>query len=128
MSLRLRGDQPPASGLIGRLPESVRSRVPIQRVPQPRENRMTASWRQAKPARIARSLAVSQAQNSGGWYVAGKSADVGREQSVATLMLYLVEMWHRYATGGRAPTPALRRRRLTIERMADVAMRQHWRA
>lgn len=77
MSLRLRGDLPIA------LPERVRSRIPIQRVPQPREDRMPASWRQAKPGRIARSLAVSQARDSGGWYVAGKSSDVGRTESVA---------------------------------------------
>ncbi|HEU5485438.1 MAG TPA: DUF5914 domain-containing protein [Microlunatus sp.] len=83
MSLRLRGEQGAPSGLMGRLPDQVRSRIPIQRVPQPRENRMTSSWRQAKPGRIAKSLAVSQAQNSGGWYVAGKSADVGSTESVA---------------------------------------------
>ena len=44
---------------------------------------MTASWRQAKPGRIAAALAVSQAQNSGGWFVAGQSADVGATESVA---------------------------------------------
>ncbi|HVK34523.1 MAG TPA: DUF5914 domain-containing protein [Microlunatus sp.] len=83
MSLRLRDDLPDETGLMGRLPEHVRSRIPIQRVPQPRENRMTASWRQAKPGRIAAALATAQAQNSGGWYVAGKSADVGATESVA---------------------------------------------
>ena len=83
MSLRLRDDLPDETGLMGRLPEHVRSRIPIQRVPQPRENRMTASWRQAKPGRIAAALAVSQAQNSGGWFVAGQSADVGATESVA---------------------------------------------
>ncbi|HYI52760.1 MAG TPA: hypothetical protein VEX57_02265, partial [Microlunatus sp.] len=83
MSLRLRDDLPDEKGLMGRLPEQVRSRIPIQRVPQPRENRMTASWRQAKPARIAAALAVSQAQNSGGWFVAGQSGDVGATESVA---------------------------------------------
>ncbi len=78
MSLRLRDDLPDETGLMGRLPEHVRSRIPIQRVPQPRENRMTASWRQAKPGRIAAALAVSQAQNSGGWFVAGRAPTSGR--------------------------------------------------
>ncbi len=54
-----------------------RPRIPIPRVPQPRENRMTATWRQAKPARIAAALAVSQAQNSGGWFVAGQAPTSG---------------------------------------------------
>lgn len=71
---------------MGRLPEQVRSRIPIQRVPQPRENRMTASWRQAKPGRIAAALAVAQAQNSGGWYVAGQSGDVGSSASVTRVI------------------------------------------
>ena len=44
---------------------------------------MTATWRLAKPARIAAALAASQAQDSGGWFVAGASADVGRKESVA---------------------------------------------
>ena len=43
---------------------------------------MPATWRLAKPARIGRALQVAQAQNSGGWFVAGTSADVGRKESV----------------------------------------------
>ena len=31
----------------------VRSRIPIARIPQPREDRMASTWRLAKPARIA---------------------------------------------------------------------------
>jgi nitrite reductase/ring-hydroxylating ferredoxin subunit len=61
---------------------AVRSRIPISRVPQPRENKMVSTWRLAKPGRIATSLAASQAQNSGGWFVAGQSSDVGRKASV----------------------------------------------
>jgi nitrite reductase/ring-hydroxylating ferredoxin subunit len=61
---------------------AVRSRIPIWRVPQPRENQMTSTWRLARPGRIARSLAASQAQRSGGWFVAGQSTDVGRNASV----------------------------------------------
>jgi len=61
---------------------AVRSRIPITRVPQPPANRMTPTWRQARPARIAASLKVSQEQNSGGWFVVGASADVGSSTSV----------------------------------------------
>jgi nitrite reductase/ring-hydroxylating ferredoxin subunit len=61
---------------------TVRARIPITRVPQPPANRMTPTWRQARPARIAASLAVSQQQNSGGWFVVGASADVGTTTSI----------------------------------------------
>src|SRR6478735_2720955 len=71
MSLRTRPDRLP---IVSR-----RSAVPISRVPQPREDRMPSTWRLAKPGRIAAALAASQAQNSGGWFVAGASADAGRE-------------------------------------------------
>ena len=57
---------------------SVRSRIPIARIPQPREDRMASTWRLAKPGRIAAALRTSQAQNSGGWFVAGASGDIGR--------------------------------------------------
>jgi nitrite reductase/ring-hydroxylating ferredoxin subunit len=60
----------------------VPSRIPIARIPQPRENRMAATWQLAKPARIARALRTAQSRNSGGWFVAGASGDVGRTQSV----------------------------------------------
>jgi nitrite reductase/ring-hydroxylating ferredoxin subunit len=43
---------------------------------------MAPTWRQAKPARIAKSLELAQAQNSGGWFVAGVSGDVGKQESV----------------------------------------------
>src|SRR3954464_15940998 len=65
------------------MPAAVRARIPVSRAPQPREARMSATWRLAKPRRIAAALAVAQAQNSGGWYVAGASEDVGRKESVA---------------------------------------------
>jgi hypothetical protein len=31
---------------------SPRSRIPIERIPQPRENRMASTWRLAKPRRL----------------------------------------------------------------------------
>ena len=61
---------------------SIRSRIPIARIPQPREDRMPSTWRLAKPGRIAAALRTSQAQNSGGWFVAGASRDIGRKESV----------------------------------------------
>ena len=45
------------------MPEAVRSRIPISRVPQPREDRMISTWRLAKPRRIAAALKASQEQN-----------------------------------------------------------------
>jgi len=59
-----------------------RPRIPITRLPQPRTDRMAPTWRQAKPGRIARSLELALAQNSGGWFVAGVSGDVGPDKSV----------------------------------------------
>jgi nitrite reductase/ring-hydroxylating ferredoxin subunit len=82
-----------------------RPRIPITRMPQPRENRMTPTWRQAKPSRIARSLAVAQGQNSGGWFVAGTSADVGREVSVARTIAGREVVFWRNAEGGLVAGP-----------------------
>ncbi|HYP44254.1 MAG TPA: DUF5914 domain-containing protein [Propionibacteriaceae bacterium] len=73
MSLRTRTSSPPAPS---------RPRIPITRLPQPSTDRMAPTWRQAKPGRIATSLKLSQAQNSGGWFVCGVSGDVGTTQSV----------------------------------------------
>jgi len=65
------------------MPASVRAKIPIARVPQPREDRMTSTWKLARPRRIAAALAAAQRRNSGGWYVVGASEDVGRKESVA---------------------------------------------
>ena len=46
MSLRTRTELPDA---VPARPGSIRSRIPISRVPQPREDRMTSTWRLAKP-------------------------------------------------------------------------------
>ncbi len=72
-----------APGVRAEISRAIAARVPIARIPQPRENRMAPTWRLAKPARIAAALAVAQRQNSGGWYVVGASSDVGAEASVA---------------------------------------------
>ena len=67
---------------VERVSREVRSRVPISRLPQPTQDHMAPTWRAAKPARIAASLAVATAQNSGGWFVAGASTDVPAGTSV----------------------------------------------
>ena len=58
-----------------------RPRIPIERVPQPREDRMSETWRLARPSRIGKSLDLAQQRNAGGWFVAGVSGDVGRTES-----------------------------------------------
>jgi nitrite reductase/ring-hydroxylating ferredoxin subunit len=59
-----------------------RPRIPITRLPQPTTDRMAPTWRKAKPGRIAKSLELALAQNSGGWFVAGVTGDVGRDASI----------------------------------------------
>jgi hypothetical protein len=55
MSLRRRTSPlPPASR------PTVRSRIPIARIPQPPQNRMASTWRLAKPGRIAAALRTAQ--------------------------------------------------------------------
>ena len=95
MSLRTRTSPLPETSR-----PSVRSRIPIARIPRPRENRMAATWRLAKPARIAAALRVAQARNSGGWFVAGRSGDVGRKESVVrTIAGHEVVFWRNSAGG-----------------------------
>jgi len=77
MSLRTRISPLPK---VSRL--RVRSRIPIARIPQPREDRIAATWQLARPARIAAALRTAQSRNSGGWFVSGASGDVGRKESV----------------------------------------------
>lgn len=69
---------PPPVPVAGR----ERPRIPIERVPQPREDKMSETWRLARPSRIGTSLERAQARNAGGWFVAGLSGDVGRTESV----------------------------------------------
>ncbi len=102
MSLRTR-----ASDLPARSYGPERPRIPIARVPQPREDRMTSTWRLAKPARIAAALEAAQAQNSGGWFVAGSSTDVGRKESVARTIAGREVVFWRSGDGGLVAGPAL---------------------
>ncbi len=72
----------PRTTALQRVRSAVEPRIPLSRIPQPPPQRMSPTWRQAKPSRIAASLAISQAQNSGGWFVAGESRDVPADRSI----------------------------------------------
>jgi nitrite reductase/ring-hydroxylating ferredoxin subunit len=103
MSLRTRPD--PLPNPVGPGP-ALRSRIPISRVPQPREDRMVPTWRLAKPGRIAAALQVAQAQDSGGWFVAGASTEVGTKESVARTIAGREVVFWRNSTGGLVAGPA----------------------
>jgi len=103
MSLRSRPDALPAPVAPG---PARRSRIPISRVPQPREDRMVPTWRLAKPARIAAALRAAQEQDSGGWFVAGASADVGAKESVARTIGGREVVFWRNSSGGLVAGPA----------------------
>ena len=66
---------------------------------------MTSTWRLAKPGRIAAALEVAQQQNSGGWFVAGASGDVGRKESVARTIGGREVVFWRNADGGLVAGP-----------------------
>ncbi|MET0692696.1 MAG: DUF5914 domain-containing protein, partial [Propionibacteriaceae bacterium] len=77
---------------------ATRPRIPITRLPQPSTDRMAPTWRLAKPGRISTSLELAQGQNSGGWFVAGISTDVGRTESVTrTIAGREIVMWRNTA-------------------------------
>jgi phenylpropionate dioxygenase-like ring-hydroxylating dioxygenase large terminal subunit len=66
---------------------------------------MAPTWKLARPSRIAASLAASQTQGSGGWFVVGTTGDVGRTESVTrTIAGREVVLW-RNATGGLVAGP-----------------------
>lgn len=102
MSLRTRDSARPTRSLV---PASVRSRIPISRVPQPREDRMTSTWRLARPGRIAAALELAQQQNSGGWFVCGASDDVGRQESVTRTIAGRELVFWRAADGSLVAGP-----------------------
>src|SRR5512133_2619323 len=100
MSLRTR-----ISPLPQPLRRGPRSRVPIERIPQPRENRMASTWRLAKPGRIAAALRTAQSRNSGGWFVAGARADVGPKESVTRTIAGREVVFWRNSAGGLVAGP-----------------------
>lgn len=60
----------------------LRSRIPLDLLPQPREDRMRSTWRDARPGRIAATLERAQQRDPGGWCVAGASRDVRSGRSI----------------------------------------------
>ena len=66
---------------------------------------MATTWRLAKPARIAAALRVAQSRNSGGWFVAGSSVDVGRRESVTRTIAGREVVFWRNSAGGLIAGP-----------------------
>jgi nitrite reductase/ring-hydroxylating ferredoxin subunit len=100
MSLRTRSSPLPATSR-----PAVRSRIPIARIPQPRQNTMASTWRLAKPARIAAALRTAHSRNPGGWFVAGASGDVGREESLTRTIAGREVVFWRNSSGGLVAGP-----------------------
>ncbi len=74
-------------------------RLPVARRPKPSWGSFRSTWRQARPARIAAALEQSQQRNPGGWFVAGRSAEVRSGISLArTIAGREVVLWR--ATDG----------------------------
>ena len=90
---------------VKRVHRSVRARIPLARAPQPPPERLTPTWRQARPSRISASLAVSQAQNSGGWFVAGASGDVPATTSITRTVAGREIVFWRNADGSLVAGP-----------------------
>ena len=57
----------------------LKRRYPIQNVPTVPHEHLRSTWKQARPGRIRASFDVAQSQDPGGWYVVGRSGDVGTE-------------------------------------------------
>lgn len=66
--------------------QPIRSRIPIRRRPQPGYADLRPTWRKARPGRIAKTLELSQRKPTGGWYVVGKSTEVGASASLARVV------------------------------------------
>lgn len=78
-----RTTEPSRTELVRR---SIRARMPIRLQPQPGYNDLRPTWREARPARIAESLRLSQERSAGGWYVVGESRELGRTTSIARVI------------------------------------------
>lgn len=85
-------------------------RIPLRRLPQPAEPRLSPTWQQARVSRIERSLRLSQQRDPGGWYVVGASKDLaaGDNSRVRTvngleLVIYRTEQGRFVAGPGACP-------------------------
>lgn len=85
--------QPSTPALRTPTRRGLRPDIPISRLPQPDEAHMRSTWKQCKPRRIARALELSQAIDSGGWYVIGGHGDVGTTSIVRTVSGVEVVLW-----------------------------------
>lgn len=69
-------------------------RNPIRRVPQPPEEQIRSTWRQAAVPRIEKMLRLAQAHDAGGWHVAAPSAHLPQGRStVRTVAGREVVLW-----------------------------------
>ncbi len=76
---------------------------PLRHVPPEPRDRLSGTWRQARPARIRRSFELSQQRDPGGWHVVGASGDVGSTRSVTRVLLGReVVLWRAEDGGLRA--------------------------
>lgn len=67
--------------------------IPLRRVaPEPRDE-LPATWRQARPARIAESLERALSRDPGGWYVVGQSSDVRTTSVTRTIAGREIVLW-----------------------------------
>lgn len=89
----LTGASPPRSPHPTRQPDSAADRIPVKRVPQPPAEQLRSTWRQAAIPRIERALARALERDPGGWYVIGRSEDVGTESLVRTIAGREVAVW-----------------------------------
>lgn len=62
--------------------QRIRSRIPLDLLPQPGADRMRSTWRDARPGRIATALERAQRRDPGGWCVVGASTDLGSQRSL----------------------------------------------
>ncbi|HEY7988083.1 MAG TPA: DUF5914 domain-containing protein [Lapillicoccus sp.] len=75
-----------SSRTTSRIRAEIRKRVPIQNVPTVPHEYLRSTWKQARPGRIRASFDVAQSQDPGGWYVVGRSGDVGTTRSVTRMV------------------------------------------
>ncbi len=63
-------------------PASIRSRIPIARIPAEPRDRLEGTWRLAHPPRIRAAFEASQRRATGGWYVVGSSRELRTDRSL----------------------------------------------
>ncbi|GGL38770.1 Rieske 2Fe-2S domain-containing protein [Phycicoccus endophyticus] len=86
-------------------PAQVRSRVPVRYLPQADPAHLRGTWREARPARIDRSLAAALRRPTHGWLVVGSSDEVRPGRSlVRTVAGREVVLW-RDVDGGLLAGP-----------------------